>query len=179
MKFSFLLLSFWICGGAENCWAQKDSRRLIGDERASQLALAKVGVSRVEFIERKAKAEKTIYEVYLMRGDTLRKVTIDGYTSVIDTVIVDVTNGRERLQARVLSQRRAALAAKAAVKGEILRWRLRYENENWFYRFQIETLQGQLKEIYVTEYDFKVARIKTVRTLDTDIANISASPQPH
>lgn len=179
MKRALMILSLCAFGAMENGWAQKETRRLIGEERAQKLAVNKVGAGRVEFTERKVKAAKTVYEVYVMQGDTLCKVTVDGYTSAIDALIVDPMTGRDRLQARVLSQKRAALAAKAVVSGVILRWRLRYESEKWFYRFQIETPKGQIKEVYVNEYDFKVTRIKMVHALDTDMANISASPQPN
>lgn len=179
MKLALLALSIFILGETESGWAQKENRRLIGEEQAQQLALAKVGAGRVEFTERKVTAAKTVYEVYVMLGDTLCKTVVDGYTSVIDTVLVDAVNGRERLQARMLSQKRAALAAKAAVSGVILRWRLRHEGVHWFYRFQIETPQGQIKEVYVNEYDFKVTEIKTVRALDKDVADIATSIRPN
>jgi len=139
MKRTLLLLCLWAVCDVESGWAQKENRRLIGDERVQQIALAKIGAGRVEFTERRVKAAKTVYEVYVMRGDTLCKAVVDGYTSALDTIIVDAVNGRERIQARMLSQKRATLAAKAAMSGVILRWRLRHEGENWFYRFQIET----------------------------------------
>jgi len=179
MKLTLWILSILVFGEIKSGWGQKENRRLLGEERAQQIALAKVGAGRVEFTERKVKPAKTVYEVYVMRSDTLCKTVIDGYTSMIDTVLIDAVTGRERLQARMLSQKRAALAAKAAVRGVILRWRLRYEDEHWFYRFQIETAKGQLKEVYVNEYDFKVTDIKTVRALDKDMADIAASVKPN
>lgn len=179
MKLALWFLSICVAGYMESAWAQKENRRLIGDERAQQIALAKVGAGRTEFTERKVSAAKTVYEVYVMRGDTLCKAIIDGYTSAVDTVIVDAVHGRERLQGRMLSQKRAALAAKTAISGVILRWRLRQEDENWFYRFQIETPKGQIKEIYVNEYDFKVARVKIFRELDKDIAEASVGSPPN
>jgi len=177
MKPTLMLLSILAVGFWESGMAQNEDRKLIGDDRASQIALAKADSGRVEFIERRVDENKAVYEVYVMQGDTLRKTSVDSYTGVVDTVIIDAENGRARLQARILSQKRAELAAKAAVAGDIMRWRLRHEGGNWFYRFQIETPNGKLKEVYVNEHDFKVARVKTFRTLDKDIAGATAKPQ--
>lgn len=177
MKPALVLLSILALGSWQSGMAQNESRKLIGEDRAGQIALAQVEAGRVEFIERKVDRAKTVYEVYVMQGDTLCRTVVDGYTSVVDTVIVDVESGRERLKARILSQKRAELAAKAAVAGDIMRWRLRRAGGNWFYRFQIETPNGTLKEVYVKEHDFKVARVKTFRALDKNIADAETKPQ--
>jgi len=177
MKPTLMLLSILAAGFWESGMAQNENRKLIGEDRAGQIAMAKAVSGRVEFIERRVDADKTVYEVYVMQGDTLCKTIVDSYTGLVDTMIVDTENGRARLQARLLSKKRAELAAKAAVAGDIMRWRLRHEGGNWFYRFQIETPNGKLKEVYVNEHDFKVTRIKTFRTLDKDIAGATAKPQ--
>lgn len=161
MKHALMLLSIWAVGFSELGFAQNEGRKLIGEDRAHQVALTKVGAGRVEFIERRGDEPEMVYEVYVMQGDTLFKTVIDAYTSALDTIIIDAKNGRRRLQARILAKKRAELVAKAAVAGEVMRWRLKHEDGGWFYRFQIETPDGKLKEVYVDEYNFKVVRVKS------------------
>jgi uncharacterized membrane protein YkoI len=179
MKPTLMLLSILAVGFCEPGMAQNENRKLIGEDRAGQIALAQAASGRVEFTERRVDGNKAVYEVYVMQGDTLRKTIIDSYTGVVDTLIVDTVNGRACLQARILSQKRAKLAAKAAVAGEVMRWRLRLEDGIWFYRFQIETANSELKEVYVNEQDFKVACVKTFRVLDKDSAGATGKPKPN
>jgi uncharacterized membrane protein YkoI len=158
-----MLLSILAVGLAESGIAQREGRKLIGEDRAGEIALTKVGAGRVEFIERRGDNLTMVYEAYVMQGNTLFKTIIDSYTGVLNTIVVDSVNGRCRLQARMLSKKRAELAAKATVAGEVTRWRLKYENNIWCYRFQIETAEGQVKEVYVDERNFKVLQVKAAK----------------
>lgn len=161
MKHALLVLSIWAVGFSASGFAQNEGRKLIGEDRAQQVALSKVGAGRVEFIERRGDEPEMVYEVYVMKGDTLFKTLIEAYNGALDTIIVDAQNGRRRLEARMFAKKRAELVAKAAVAGEVMRWRLKHEDGIWFYRFQIETPEGKIKEVYVNEYNFKVTRIKS------------------
>jgi len=166
MKPTLMLCGIWVVGISELGMAQVETRKLIKDEQACEVAMTKIGARRIAFVERKGKENRAYYEVYVMRGDTLVKAVVDGYTGKLDTVIIEAKNGRQRLEARMLAQRRAEVAAKAAVMGEVTRWKLKTNGERWSYRFQIETPDGKLKEVYVDENNFKVLRVKALKTSD-------------
>jgi uncharacterized membrane protein YkoI len=138
--------------------------KLIKEDRACQIATEKLGASRVEFIERIGDDHRTVYEVYIMKGDTLLKAVVNGYTSKVDTVNVYTDASREKLQARILAKTRAENVALAAVSGEVARWKLKYDDGLWCYRFRIETPDGKLKEVFVDRYSFKLVRVKEYET---------------
>jgi len=159
MLFGILAVGFVALG-----ITQIKGRKVIEEDQAHQIALAKLGAGKVRFSERRRDRARTIYEVYVTRNDTLLRVVVDGATSAVDTVMVDAENSRSRLQARLIAKKRAETAALAAVPGEVARWKIKNNGDNWFYRFFIETSDGKLKEVYVDGDNFKVVRVREIKT---------------
>ena len=157
-----LLMAGVLMLAMESGIAQDAKTKPIGEEQAQEIAMAKVGAGRVEFMERKSDGAKTFYEIYIMRGDTLVKASIDGYRSAIDSINIDAKAGRQRLQARQLAYKRAKSVAEKEATGETLRWKIRKVDNVWCYRFFIETTDKRSKEVYVDGNTFKVVRVRSL-----------------
>ncbi len=132
----------------------------MNEDRLRELVKDKLSPGRVEFIERKDNDSLTVYEYYLMQGDTLRKFVVNARTGVVDTVFVETQQGRAMLMARQIAQTRAESAALTAVAGEIIRWKLKKSEGVWFYKFRIATLKGKLKDVFVDKESFEVKRVR-------------------
>lgn len=160
MKNACLLFSIMVTLSTTPVAAQPEAGKIINEERVRELVKAQLTLGRLEFVERRDDDSLTVYEYFLMQGDTLHKVLVNGRSGGVDTVIVEAKQGRAILQARQIAQTRAEAAALAAVKGEILRWKLKKSEGVWFYKFRIATPKGKLKDIFVDKESFEVKHVR-------------------
>ncbi len=144
----------------ESAIGQVANKKPIGEDQALEAVKANLQRGRVEFVERKSDGDKTVYDFYIMRGDTLVNAVVNGHTRTIDSISVDFKTGRQRLEARKLSKARAEAAALKEVPGEVTRWKLRQFEKYLCYRFHIETPKKKWKEVYVDAGNYKVIRVK-------------------
>lgn len=144
----------------ETSLGQVAHKKPIDEDQALEVVKASLQRGRVEFVERKSDGDKTVYDFFIMRGDTLVNAVVNGHTSAIDSISFDVTTGKQRLEARKLSKARAEAAALKEVPGEVTRWKLRQFEKYWCYRFHIETIDKKWKEVYIDAGNYKVIRVK-------------------
>ncbi len=160
MKTACLLFATMVTFCAVPVAAQAEAGKIMNEDRVRDLIKDKLALGRLEFLERRDDDSLTVYEYFLMHGDTLHKVVVNARRGEIDTVVVDVQQGRAVLQARQIAQTRAEAAALAAVPGEIIRWKLKKSEGVWFYKFRIATLKGKLKDVFVDKESFEVKRVR-------------------
>ena len=140
--------------------------RIIHEDRITELVLSKLGSGHVEFVERRDDDTLTIYDVYFTKADTLMKIVCNGRTGTFEVRPLDPAQGRMLLQARMLAKTRAENAALEAVAGQVLRWKLKCEEEKWYYWFRIETPRNKWKNVYIDRDSFEVIKIKTFKKFD-------------
>lgn len=160
MKTACLLFAAALALCAAPVAAQAEAGKITNEERLRELIKDRLALAKLEFIERRDNDSLTVYEYFLMHGDTLHKVVVNARWVRIDTVIVEAQQGRAVLQARQIAQTRAEAAALAKVPGEIIRWKLKKSEGVWFYKFRIATPKGKLKDVFVEKESFEVKHVR-------------------
>jgi uncharacterized membrane protein YkoI len=160
MKTTCLLLAAVVTFCAAPVAAQAESGKIMNEERLRGLIKDKLTLGKLEFVERRDDDSLTVYEYFLMQGDTLHKVVVNARRGEIDTVLVEVQQGRAILQARQIAQTRAEAAALAKIPGEIIRWKLKKSEGVWFYKFRVATPKGKLKDVFVEKESFEVKHVR-------------------
>lgn len=168
MKNLFLFFTTVIILFESQAVAQAASGKIMSEDRLRELVKDRLTLGQLEFIERRDDDSLTVYEYFLMRGDTLHKVVVNARNGAIDTVIVEAQQGRSQLQARLIAFARAEVAALQAVAGEIMRWKLKRSEGVWFYKFRIETAKGKLKDVFVDKESFEVKRVRKYEQVDLE-----------
>lgn len=148
--------------------AQAATGKIMSEERLRTLVKDRLTFGQLEFIERRDDDSLTVYEYFLMRGDTLQKIVVNARSGQVDTVIVEAEQGRAQLRARQIAFARAESAAREAVAGEIIRWKLKRSEGLWFYKFRIATPKGKLKDVFVDKESFKVKRVRPYEQVELE-----------
>lgn len=160
MKKTLLLFTTAVLLCQTRAIAQPVYGKIMNEDRVRELVKDHLALGQLEFVERKDDDSLTVYEYFLLHEDTLHKVLVNGRAGTVDTIIVELQNGRAQLQARQLAYTRAETAALAAVAGEVMRWKLKKSEGKWFYKFRIETAKGKFKDVFVDKESFEVARVR-------------------
>lgn len=160
MKIACLLFAALAAFCAAPVAAQAEAGKITNEERLRELIKDRLALAKLEFVERRDNDSLTVYEYFLMQGDTLHKVVVNARRVRIDTVIIDAQQGRAVLQARQIAQTRAEAAALAKIPGEIIRWKLKKSEGVWFYKFRIATPKGKLKDVFVEKESFEVKHVR-------------------
>ncbi len=160
MKKACLLFTLALVFASAPVSAQAESGKIMNEERLRELIKDRLTLGKLEFIERRDDDSLTVYEYFLMHGDTLHKVVVNARRGKIDTVHVAVEQGRAILQARQIAQTRAETAALAKIPGEVIRWKLKKSEGVWFYKFRIATLKGKFKDVFVERDSFEVRHVR-------------------
>lgn len=160
MKKACLLFTLALIFASAPVSAQAESEKIMNEERLRDLIKDKLALGKLEFVERRDDDSLTVYEYFLMQGDTLHKVVVNARRGKVDTVQVEVAQGRSILQARQIAQTRAEAAALAKIPGEVVRWKLKKSEGVWFYKFRIATPKGKLKDVFVERDSFEVRHVR-------------------
>ncbi len=160
MKTACLLFATIVSFSAAPVAAQAEVGKIMNEDRLRVLIKDRMGLGKLEFVERRDDDSLTVYEYFLMQGDTLHKVVVNARLGAVDTVIVEAQQGRAVLQARQIALTRAETVALAAVPGEIMRWKLKKSEGVWLYKFRIATIKGKFKDVFVDKESFKVKQVR-------------------
>lgn len=147
---------------------QQPRAKIMNEDNVQNLVMARLGSGRIEFVERKDDDTLTTYEIYLAKSDTLMKVIVNGRSGVFESYRLDPQQGHAVLKARMLAKTRAEKVALEAVRGQVLRWKLKREEGHWYYWFRIETVEpkNKWKNVYIDKDSFEVKKIKTYKRFE-------------
>lgn len=160
MKTAYLVFTTMLFFTGATASAQAESGKIINEERLRDLIKDKLPLGKLEFVERRDDDTLTVYEYFLMQGDTLHKVVVNARHGKIDTVHINVAQGRAALQARQIAYTRAEAAALAKIPGEVIRWKLKKSEGVWFYKIRVATSKGKLKDVFVDRESFEVKHVR-------------------